>query len=298
MADDRADGSQPDRPSDTPSSIEKPEAGTRLSAAQIHDNIVAPAEKEMARSAGALICSAFASGLTIGFSFLTGAYAETLVAERYANFAAGIAYPIGFVFVVISRSELFTENTLEPVIPVLHKRDRQTLGKMFRLWGLLLAGNLAGAALFAWVMFHSRVIGDPVVRERLLTMAIASTSDGVVMTFTRAIMAGWLIALLTWLLASTHETVAHVILVWLTTAPIAWLEFRHSIVGAVEAFYRFSAGAASFGGVWFEFIVPAVLGNAVGGVVLVALLNYGQVRAERGSFLTRHASVRKEPRAS
>lgn len=268
---------------DRPKSIDKPESGTRLSAAEIHDNILGPAEDEMERAAGALLWSAFASGLTIGFSFLMGAYAQTLVTEKYAHFAAGVVYPIGFIFIVFARSELFTENTLDPVIPLLHKRDMQTLMKMLRLWGLLLVGNLLGAALFAWVIYHSAVIGDPAIKTKLANMARESTSDGFQLTFIRAIMAGWLIALLAWLLASTQESVAHLAMVWLTTAPISLLGFRHSIVGSVEAFYQVASGSASLGDMAGHFIVPAVLGNTVGGVVLVALLNYGQVQQERGS---------------
>jgi formate-nitrite transporter family protein len=268
---------------DRPKSIEKPEAGTRLSAAEIHDNILGPAEDEMKRSAGSLLFSAFASGLTIGFSFLMGGYAQTLVSERYAHFVMGVAYPLGFLYVVFARSELFTENTLEPVIPLLHHRDLETFNKLVRLWGFLLVGNMIGAAIFAWVMFHSPLITDALFREKLLTIAVQSTSDGFGLTFARAIMAGWLIALLTWLLASNQDSVAHVILIWATTAPIAWFDFRHSIVGSVEAFYRVAAGSVGLVEVTGSFIIPALIGNAIGGVVLVALLNYGQVHNERAS---------------
>jgi formate/nitrite transporter FocA (FNT family) len=267
---------------DQPRSVEKPEAGTRLSAAEIHDNVLGPAEDEMERSAMALLCSAMAAGLTIGFSFLVGGFAQTLVAERYAHVASGVVYPLGFVFVVFARSELFTENTLEPVIPLLHKRDVETFMKLLRLWVLLLAGNLAGAALFAFVMQRSAILGAD-VKVQLAHIATLSTSDGFSLTFIRAIMAGWLIALLTWLMASTHESIAHLALIWLTTAPIALLDFRHSIVGSVEMFYRVANGSASFSAMAVSFLAPAVLGNAFGGVVLVALLNYGQVHHERAS---------------
>jgi formate/nitrite transporter FocA (FNT family) len=268
---------------DQPKSIDKPEAGTRLSAAEIHDNILGPAEDEMERAASALWWSALASGMTIGFSFLLGGYMQTLVEERFAHFVAGAAYPIGFLFVIFARSELFTENTLEPVIPLLHNRDLKTLKKLLRLWGLLLVGNLVGAALFAWVMYHSPLISEPTVQQKMLSIAERSTSDGFSLTLGRGIMAGWLIALLAWLLASTQESVAHAILIWLTTAPIAWLDFRHSIVGSVEAFYRVAAGSATLSTMAGQFIAPAVIGNAIGGVVLVALLNYGQVHHERSS---------------
>ena len=51
------------------------------------------------------------------------------------------------MFVIMARSELFTENTLTPVLPLLHRRDAPTLVKMLRVWGLLLLGNLAGTLL-------------------------------------------------------------------------------------------------------------------------------------------------------
>src|SRR5437763_689537 len=106
-----SDGSRSETLPERPKSVEKPEAGTRLSAMEIHDNILGPAEDEMKRAASALLCSAFASGLTIGFSFLMGAYAQTLVTEQYAHFVAGAAYPLGFLLIIFARSELFTENT-------------------------------------------------------------------------------------------------------------------------------------------------------------------------------------------
>jgi formate/nitrite transporter FocA (FNT family) len=265
-----------------PKSVEKPEAGTRLSAAEIHDNVLGPAEEELKRSSLSLLWSSFGAGLTIGFSFLLGAFAQTLVPERYAHAAAGIVYPLGFVFVVFARSELFTENTLEPVIPFLHKRDAETLTKMLRLWGLLLVGNLVGTVVFAFVMQRTSLL-EADVKTHLDHIAMLSTSDGFGLTLARGIMAGWLIALLTWLMASTQESIAHLVLIWLTTAPIALLNFRHSIVGSVEAFYRVSAGTASLGEMAWRFIVPAVIGNTIGGVVLVALLNYGQVHHERVS---------------
>jgi formate/nitrite transporter FocA (FNT family) len=264
-----------------PKSVDEPESGTRLSAAEIHDNVLGAAEDEMERSTGALLWSSLAAGLAIGFSFLMGGFVQTLVPERHAHFAAGAVYPIGFAFIVFAQNELFTENTLEPIIPLLHKRDGYTFAKMMRLWGLLLIGNLVGTAIFSTVLYHSAIVDSVDIRRHLETIATRSTSDGFLLTFERAIVAGWLIALLTWVMASTRESITHLALIWLTTAPIAWLDFRHSIVGSVEAFYRVNSGSAGLGEMLGAFLVPAVIGNAIGGVVLVALLNYGQVHHER-----------------
>jgi formate-nitrite transporter family protein len=259
---------------------EKAEAGTRLSAVEIHDNILEPAKKEMDRPAASLLWSALASGMVIGFSFLASAFAAHLVSEPYRTAAAAAAYPLGFIFVVMARSELFTENTLDPVVPLLEQRNRETFHKLLRMWGLLLAGNLVGALIFGWVVARTPVV-QPELHPSLLRIATEVSSGGFGHVLYAGVFAGWLIALLSWLLASTHSTPAQIVLVWLCTAPISALHFRHSIAGSVEAFYRAASGGASWGSMLGQFVVPAVIGNAIGGVLLVALLNYGQVAEEK-----------------
>lgn len=259
---------------------EQGQSGTRLTAVEIHDNILEPGKKEMERPAASLLWSSLASGLVIGFSFLAGAFASQLVSEEHRHAAAAAAYPIGFIFVIMARSELFTENTLVPVIPFLEHRDRETFLKLLRMWGLLLLGNLVGALIFGWVLARTPVVSAE-LHPSLTRMAAEATSGGFGQVVYAGVFAGWLIALLTWLLASTHSTGAQIALIWLCTAPISALQFRHSIAGSVEAFYRASAGEASWGSMLGNFVVPSVLGNAIGGVLLVALLNYGQVAPEK-----------------
>jgi formate/nitrite transporter FocA (FNT family) len=259
---------------------EKAEAGTRLSAVEIHDNILEPAKKEMDRPAASLLWSALASGMVIGFSFLASAFAAHLVSEPYRTAAAAAAYPLGFIFVVMARSELFTENTLDPVVPLLEQRNWETFQKLLRMWGLLLAGNLVGALIFGWVLARTPVV-QPELHPSMLQIATEVSSGGFGPVLYAGVFAGWLIALLSWLLASTHSTPAQIVLIWLCTAPISALHFRHSIAGSVEAFYRAASGGASWGSMLGQFVVPAVIGNAIGGVLLVALLNYGQVAEEK-----------------
>ena len=256
------------------------ESGTRLTAAEIHENILQPAKIEMRRPAAALLWSALASGLVIGFSFLASSFAFHLAAEPYRHAAAAAAYPLGFIFVIMARSELFTENTLVPVIPFLEHRNWETFRKLLRLWGLLLLGNLVGALIFGWVLATTPVV-DATLRPALDRLATDVTSGGFGRIVYGGVFGGWLIALLSWLLASTHATGAQIALIWLCTAPISALQFRHSIAGSVEAFYRAGSGGASWSSMVGEFVVPSVIGNAIGGVLLVALLNYGQVAQEK-----------------
>jgi formate/nitrite transporter FocA (FNT family) len=259
---------------------EQPEEGTRLTAAQIHENILRPAEQEIRRPAAALLWSALAAGLVIGFSPLASAFLAQVASDPYKHAAAAAAYPLGFIFVIIARSELFTENTLVPVIPLLERPDLKTFGRVARVWVLLLGGNLVGTLIFALALAWTSLLQPPVASE-LLSLARVATTGGFPEIAYAAVFAGWLMALLAWLLASTTSTLAQIVLIWLCTAPISALHFRHSIVGSTEAFYRAILGDASWWAMVGGFVTPAVLGNAVGGVLLVALLNHSQVVADR-----------------
>jgi formate/nitrite transporter FocA (FNT family) len=259
-------------------SNERPETGTRLSAKQIHDNVLGSAEEELHRKSGPLLYSAVAAGLTIGFSFLASAFLRMHGHEEVTkHLLATAGYPLGFVLVILSRNELFTENTLEPVIPLLHRRDRRTFADMMRLWGLLILGNMIGALAFALLLAHTNMVPER-MRHDMLELSRQVTGLGFGLTFYRAIFAGWLLAALTWMLAATHERITQVLLVFLATAPIAAFEFSHSIAGSVEAFYRAGVGDAAWWSMIRDFVVPALLGNAVGGVTVVALLNFAQAK--------------------
>jgi formate/nitrite transporter FocA (FNT family) len=272
-------GAPRQRAGDTETKRAEPAVGTRLSATEIHENVRTAAEEELVRPAAALWFSSIAAGLAITFSFLGAAYTTTLVPARFAEAAGAAAYPIGFIFVVLARNQLFTENTLEPVIPFLSRWDRKTLRRLLRLWAIVLSGNLLGTLAIALILAHTPMVSSEMQRA-LDHVASHVVPGGFWLTAYRAVFAGWLIALLAWLVASTRATGAQIVLIWLTTAPISAFGFRHSIAGSAEAFYL----AARQGVTWWyslgSFIAPSVIGNVVGGVILVAILNHGQVAAD------------------
>jgi formate/nitrite transporter FocA (FNT family) len=258
----------------------EPAAGTRFSADEIYENVRVAAEKEMERPSAALLWSAVAAGLTIAFSFLAGAYLSTLVPDRFTDAAAAAGYPLGFIFVVLGRNQLFTENTLEPIIPFLNDPTAARLRGLLSLWGIVLAGNLLGAAIVAWLLCRTPVV-DADLQTSLAHLAERTTRGAFIDVAYRAVFAGWLIALMAWLISSTRATGAQLAFVWLTTAPISALGFRHSIAGSVEAFYRLFAGTMSWRQLSVDFLLAALIGNVCGGVLFVALLNHGQVVAGR-----------------
>jgi formate-nitrite transporter family protein len=263
-----------------PKRIDEPDKGTRLSAVEIHDNVLASATEDAERPSSSLWWSSLAAGLVIGFTFLGCAFLSSLATSETAKKALVAAgYPLGFLFVVIGRMELFTENTLEPVIPLLHERSREKLNSLFRIWALLSVGNLLGTLVFGALLALTPAAPEA-LHGALRDVAASATSGGAANVFYRAVFAGWLMALMSWLLSATTARGAQIAIVVVCSAAIGAFEFRHSIAGSVEAFYRVFDGTASFGEMFFGFVLPSLAGNTLGGVVLVALLEYAQVKRE------------------
>ena len=275
---------EPDSTSHQPEDADEggtPSAGaTRLSAKEIHEVVLKTGEEELERPVSELAWSGLAAGLTMGFSLLAGAYLGSLVEPPLRPAMTAVGYPLGFIFVVLARSQLFTENTLFPVIPLLQRKDGGTLRRVLLLWSVVLAANLVGALLFALVASRTTML-DVGLRADALETSRHATDGAFGFTLWRAVFGGWLVALMAWLVSSTRHTGAQIALVWLATAPISAFGFRHSIAGAVEAFYRALSGDAEWGTMLGDFLVPAIIGNVIGGVTMVALLNHAQVKESK-----------------
>jgi len=187
-------------------------------------------------------------------------------------------YPVGFFMVVIGRSELFTEHTTLAVLPVLDRKS--SIGSLIRLWIIVLVANVLGSAVFAGVI----VLVGPrvgVIEPHVLNEVARHTVDYPGMTiFLSAILAGWLMGLLSWLVTAGRDTISQIVIVWIITGAIGFCHLHHSIVGATEVlaglFTRQGITISDFG----RFMLWATLGNAVGGMVFVAVLKYSH--ATRG----------------
>ncbi len=246
-----------------------------LRAEVVFESVLREGRDELARSPLALSFSGLSAGLSMGFSLLfMGFIASALPDAPWRPLAVTFGYTIGFVIVILGRQQLFTENTITAVIPLLDSNDRTgVLGKAARLWGVVLATNLLGAALVALALAHLPVVG-PAAAAAMREIGLAAAAPDMVTLFVRAIFAGWLLALLVWLLPSAHGMKLFVIM--LVSYLVGALQFSHAIAGSVEVFYAVFSGAAP-PLAYLHFAVPTILGNAIGGVFLVSLLGYGQV---------------------
>ncbi len=250
------------------------EKAKTLDAKTAYEVIREEGESELSRSTAALCWSGLAAGLSMGFSFLADGLLRAHLPEAdWRPLVTKLGYSVGFVVVIIGSQQLFTENTITPILPLLRRRTAECLRNVLRLWGAVLAANLLGALLFALALARLAVV-EPRVTSALGDLAHEALRFGAPTTMLHAVYAGWLIALMVWMLPAVKGGRLGVIV--LMTYLVGLGGFAHVIAGASEVFYAAFRGEASWSTVLFGFLAPTLLGNIVGGVTLVAALNHAQ----------------------
>lgn len=259
---------------------EAPEQGEAVAdffaLSEVFHRVVATAREELGRSSKQLFWSGLAGGLVLGMSLVARA-ALTALAPDQDPLIGNLLYPLGFVILILGRYQLFTENTLTPVTLVLLRLA--SVRNLLRLWTAVLVANLIGAFLFAGFLgpFH---ILSPEANELAIGFGEHLVSAPWIEAFGRAILAGWLLAIVVWLIHAARETLARIVLIWLLIYLQVTADLFHSVVGALEVLYAMFQGAVTVGEYLWDFQIPVTLGNIVGGVIFVAVLNYIQVSEE------------------
>jgi formate/nitrite transporter FocA (FNT family) len=250
---------------------------TAIGAHVVYEAILSEGEQELKRPTSALAFSGLAAGLSMGFSFLTQGFLEAhLPAAEWTSLVAKLGYSVGFLIVILGRQQLFTENTLTPVLPFLRHPDVRTLSQIARLWIAVFLANWAGTILFAWVLGHSAIIEDS-SRDAFLKIGRQAMGAGFGGTVLKAVFAGWLVALLVWLLP--YAETGRVAVIIIMTYVIALGSFSHIIAGSVDTFYLVVRHDRTFDQYLTQFMLPTLIGNIIGGIALVAALNHAQVVA-------------------
>lgn len=250
----------------------------RPTAGDILEAVLDNARNELRRDSMALGFSAFAAGLAMGLTGLAVAASHNLLrGVPGQEFVPVLFYPVGFIAVIIGRQQLFTENTLYPVALVLDERRGRHVFDTARLWVVVFVLNVLGTLAFSAFMMKTGAI-DASIRTELVALGERTVAKTWTETFASAIVAGWLIALVAWLVAGASRTIGQILLIWTFAFVVGAAHLAHCIASSAEALNAAVVGdlaATRFLG-WLS---AATLGNIVGGVMIVAILNYAQVVA-------------------
>ena len=260
-----------------PDERQKVHEAAQLDAKTTYEVILEEGEKELERSSGALAFSGLAAGLSMGLTMVAeGVLRAHLPDAEWRPLITKLGYPVGFLAVILGSQQLFTENTLTAVVPLLSKKSLVRLPHVLRLWGIVFVANIVGTILFALVAAHTELF-RPETRDAFAAIGREALEGTFWATFVRAIAAGWVIALLVWMLPDAKYGRVPVIIVMTYLIGVAGLS--HIIAGSVEVFYAVAVGEVPLRAYLLDFMLPTLVGNVIGGTTLVAALNHGQVAA-------------------
>jgi formate/nitrite transporter FocA (FNT family) len=241
----------------------------------VYETIRREGEDELRRPAAALAWSALAAGLSMGFSFIAEALLQSYLPDApWRPLISRAGYCVGFLIVILGRQQLFTENTLTVILPLLLHKNLKTFLRVTRLWGAVLSANFVGTYLFALALGHIALFSAP-VHQAFTAIGLSHLGASFGIAFTRAIFAGWLIALMVWLLPGAESSRVAVIIIITYLVGLGGL--NHIIAGSTTMLYLVVTHSISWATYFVSFFLPTLLGNILGGVSLVAALGHAQV---------------------
>ncbi len=216
--------------------------------------------------------------MMISFSVLGEAILQShLPKTSWSYLVENLGYSLGFLLVIMGRMQLFTENTITTVLPIMVKWNSAMFGRLIRLWIIVLTANVCGAFAIALFYAHTNTLSSE-IHEAITSLSKHAIHIPAGESFTRAIPAGVLIAAIVWMLPQAESSAFFVILTF--TWLIAVGDFTHIIAGSFEMAFLMVNGELGITAALFGFFLPVLMGNIVGGTAIFSLLAWGQVKEE------------------
>jgi formate/nitrite transporter FocA (FNT family) len=253
------------------------EAG-RLTSKMIYEVVRRDGEEELHRPLPSLVWSGVAAGVLMCFSVLGEAILRSHLPDTgWRYLVENLGYSFGFLLVILGRMQLFTENTITTVLPLVARRDRTCFYLVLRLWSVVLVANVIGAAVAAAFFAWSGTFSEPIL-QTIRELSAHATQFPPLTAFLKAIPAGILVAAIVWMMPAQHGN--EVLVILLFTWLIAAGDFTHIIAGSVEMWFLLFKGELGAEPALLHFFLPVLAGNVAGGTAVFALLAWGQVSAE------------------
>lgn len=249
------------------------------SSSVIFEAIRRTGEHELARPFSAIWWSGVAAGLAISTSVLCKGFLVSILPDT--DWAAGVSnlgYTVGFLIVILGRMQLFTENTITPILPLFLSADRAKVLQIARLWITVFAANLVGCGVAALVLVYGQILP----KERFAGVLAVSRHYAEATAFEHfawSIPAGFIIAALVWILPRM-ESAGEVMIIVILTYTIGLGGMSHVVASSTELFILVALGELGIVAAVIDGILPALAGNVLGGTGIFAALTYGQLHEE------------------
>ncbi|WP_266081321.1 formate/nitrite transporter family protein [Haladaptatus caseinilyticus] len=265
----------------------------RFSSDEIFQRIIAAADEEITSSSRELFFGALAGGFAISITFLL--YSSMTATMGGNPLFSALLYPLGFIYIILGGYQLYTENTLPPVALTIERLA--SIPALLRHWLIVLLGNFTGGAIGAVALTWGGVFSP-----KAATAALHHAENGIETPpsslFFKAVFAGLIVAGVVWVVYASRDTISRLVVVYLAFLAIPLGGLFHVVVSFTEMVYLVLAGDIGITIGLTQFVIPVLLGNTVGGVVLVTVVNYFQtsehrLEAARFEGVDRQLSVRE-----
>lgn len=260
----------------------------QFEAHEIFQRIVAAADEEATTGTRELFFSALAAGFAITVTFLL--YASMTASTGRDPVLSALLYPLGFVFIIIGGYQLYTENTLPPVVLVLERLA--SIPRLLTIWSVVVLGNFAGGGLGALILARTGMLSNDTAAAAAY-LARKGVETPFWDLFYKAAFAGLIVAGVVWLVYAVSDSTTRFLVVYVAFLAIPFGNLNHSVVSFTELAYLALVGQVAFLPGLVGFVLPVLLGNTVGGVVLVTVVNYFQTTEERLDIARRDGAERK-----
>lgn len=255
------------------------DAFEKVPASVIFEAIRREGEHEFSRPNSALWWSGVAAGLAISTSVLCKGFLVSILPDADWSYAvSNLGYTVGFLIVILGRMQLFTENTITPILPLFLDPSRGKFLQLGRLWSIVFAANLVGCVAAALVLVYGNIL--PADRfAGILEVSRHYAEASAYEHFAWGIPAGFLIAALVWILPRM-ESAGEILMIIILTYFIGLGGMSHVVAGSTELFILVARGELGIMPAVLNGILPALAGNVLGGTGIFSALAYAQVREE------------------
>jgi len=183
--------------------IEEADERSSTTAKVVHEAIRLEGTEELERPSSSVWWSGVAAGLTMGCSMLGQGLLETHLADApWRELVASFGYCLGFLFVTMGRQQLFTETTLTVMLPYL--KGTHGVSDVARYWGIVFAANIVATLLFAAAASIPHLFPPDAV-DAFTKLGVKAVEPGFVGVLIKGVFAGWLIALMVWLMPAASS---------------------------------------------------------------------------------------------